>query len=61
MSSIARRIEKAEDQMGIGSDVDRIVLVIGRNGSPKNDEAERERRIEGAIGRQPKAPFILVM
>jgi hypothetical protein len=42
MTTIERRIEKAENQVGIGSDVDRIVLVIGRSGSPKNDEAERE-------------------
>ena len=56
---IESRLDRIEEKLGIDSPAP-FVLIIGRKGGRKVDEAESERQIEEAIRRQPGAEFILL-
>jgi hypothetical protein len=58
--NVEGRLKRVEEKLGIDSQTGPMVLIIGRRGGRKVDEAELERRIGAAIRRQPKAPFILL-
>ncbi len=57
--NIEGRLKRIEEKLGIDSPAP-WVLIIGRKGGRRVDEAELERRIEEAIRRQPGAEFILL-
>jgi len=57
--NIESRLDRIEEKLGIDSPAP-FVLIIGRKGGRKVDEAESERQIEEAIRRQPGAEFILL-
>lgn len=58
--NIEGRLGRIERELGIDSRTEPMVLIIGRRGGRKVDEAELERQIEEAIRRQPRADFILL-
>ena len=57
--NIEGRLKKIEETLGIDAPAP-WVLVIGRRDGRKVDEAELDRRVEGAIRREPGAEFILL-
>jgi len=58
--SIEGRLKRIEEKLGIDSQTRPMVLIVGRRGGRKVDEAELDRRIEEAILRQPGAEFIML-
>ena len=58
--NIEGRLQRIEEKLGVGSRTEPMVLIIGRRGGRRVDEAEVDRRIEAAIRQQPGAEFILL-
>jgi len=58
--SIESRLRRIEEKLGIDSQASPMILVVGRRGGRRVDEAELEQRIEEAIRRQPGAEFIML-
>lgn len=58
---IDTRVKQIEDKLGIGSQTQPFVLLLGCKDNPEPDEAERQRLIEDAIRRDPKAKFIMLL
>ena len=58
--SIEGRLKRIEEKLGIDSQASPMVLIVGRRGGPKVDEAELDRRVEEAIRQQPGAEFIML-
>jgi hypothetical protein len=68
MRDISRRIEKAEEKLNVGQDINRTVLVVSppkKEDETETDRKERRARIDRlvkeAIQRDPTNPFIFLL
>ncbi len=59
--TIDARLKRIEGELGIGGTTRPFILLVGSKGGRTLGEVELRRRIEGAVGRRPKARFIMLL